>query len=171
VRIAIMVFSAKPGFSLVGGAQFKAHHIAAAIEVAAVEHQHAVAVVDARARLGRRDQPPQHRRDALGIDREIDVAEGFVARAVSLAGFEIEQPLRVDGDGVGLDGGRSRDRAGNDFGLHQQALRARIDQSGAELRQIENAREHREQADQVERRQCGASDWKRSARRDSGRRA
>ena len=31
----------------------------------------AVAVVDARARLGRRDQPAQHRRDALRIDRRI----------------------------------------------------------------------------------------------------
>ncbi len=39
----------------------------------------------------------------------------------------------------------------DDLGLHQQALRARVDQSGAELRQVEDAREHREQADQIQR--------------------
>jgi hypothetical protein len=53
-----------PGFSTKGrpsarrGRQVEAQDVAAAVEVAAVEQQHAVAVVDARARLGRRDQPP-----------------------------------------------------------------------------------------------------------------
>jgi hypothetical protein len=34
--------------------------------------------------------------------------------------------------------------------LHQQALRARVDQAGAELRQIEDADDEREQPDDVE---------------------
>ena len=67
-------------------------------------------------------------------------------RAVAFAGLQLEQPVGIDRDGVGLDGGRGGDRAGDDFALHQQALHARVDQAGAELRQIENADDQREQA-------------------------
>ena len=41
--------------------------------------------------------------------------------------------------------------AGDDLGLHQQALRAGVDQAGAELREIENARHQRDQAGEIER--------------------
>ena len=40
---------------------------------------------------------------------------------------------------------------GDDLGIHQQALRTRIDQAGAELRQIEDARHQRDEARQIER--------------------
>ena len=78
--------------------QVEAQHVAAAVEIAAVEDQHAVAVVDARARLGRRDQAAQHRRDALGIDRKFDAGQRVVGRAVAFAGLQFEQPLGIDGD-------------------------------------------------------------------------
>ena len=53
-------------------------------------------------------------------------------------------------DAVAVDGGRGGDRAGDDLALHQQALHARVDQAGAELRQIENADDERDQARDVE---------------------
>ena len=112
--------------------------------------RHAVAVVDARARLGRRDQAAQHRRDALRIDREFERRQRLVRRAVALAGLQLEQLVGIDGDGVGLDGGRGGDRAGDDLALHQQALHARVDQAGAELRQVEDADDQRDQAGEVE---------------------
>src|SRR5205823_14585791 len=71
-----------------GRRQFETQHVAAAIETAAVEDHAAVAAIDARAGLGRRDQPPQHRRDTLRIDRTIQ-PRGFVRRAVALAGREL----------------------------------------------------------------------------------
>ena len=77
--------------------------------------------------------------------------EGFVRRAIGFAGLQIEQPVGIDGDGVGLDRGGRRDRAGDDLGLHQQALRPRVDQAGAELREVENARHQRDQAGEIER--------------------
>jgi hypothetical protein len=133
-----------------GRRQFEPQHVAAAIETAAVEDHAAVAAIDARAGLGRRDQPPQHRRDPLRIDREIQPGR-FVRRAVAFARLQVEQAVRVDGDGVGFDGGGRGNRAGDDFGLHKQALRARVDQAGAELREIENARHQGHEARQVER--------------------
>ena len=130
--------------------QFEAQHVAAAVEAAAVEDQPAIAVVDAGAGLGRRNQPPQHRRDAFRIDRKIEPGI-FVRRAVGFAGLQVLQPVGIDGDGVGLDGRGGRDRAGDDLGLHQQALRPRVDQAGAELREVENARHQRDQAGEIQR--------------------
>ena len=65
---------------LVDRRQVVAQDLAARIEMARIEQQIGVAVVDAGARAGRRDQPPQHRRDALGIDREIEAVELVGAR-------------------------------------------------------------------------------------------
>src|SRR6202012_641101 len=45
----------------------------------------------------------------------------------------------------------SRDRAGDDFSRYLQALRARVDQPGAELRQIEDARHQSDEAGEIER--------------------
>ena len=101
----------------VGRRQVEAQHVAAAIEAAAVEDQRAVAVVDARPRLGRRDQPPQQRRDALGIDREFVAEQRVVARAVALAGLQLQEPVGIDADGVGLDRRRRGDGAGDDLAL------------------------------------------------------
>ncbi|MGY3371250.1 hypothetical protein ACVWZL_008375 [Bradyrhizobium sp. GM2.4] len=139
--------STMPGFSADTDGQGEAHH---GIEAAAIDQQAAVRVVDAGARLGRRDQRAQHRCHALRIDRKIQ--RGILVRAaIGLARLEVEQPVGVDGDGVGLHRRGRRDRAGDDLRLHQQALRARVDQAGAELRQIEDARHQRDQAGEVER--------------------
>jgi len=64
--------------------------------------------------------------------------------------LQFEQLVGIDRDCVGLDRGRGRDRARDDLALHQQALHARIDQAGAELRQVQNADHEREQARDVE---------------------
>jgi len=52
-------------------------------------------------------------------------------------------------DGVAFDGGRCRDRFRDNFGIHQKTLRARLDQAGAELREIENARDQRDEAGEM----------------------
>ena len=125
-------------------------YIAAAIEIAAVEQKHALAIVDARLRAGRQHEAAQQRRDALRVDREVEAGERFVRRPVAFAGLQFEQLVGVDGDRVSLDRRGCRNRARDDLALHQQALHARVDQAGAELREIENADQEREQADEVE---------------------
>ena len=70
--------------------------------------------------------------------------------AVALAGLQLEQPVGIDGDRVGVDRRRGRDRAGDDLALHQQALHARVDQAGAELREVEDAGDQRDQAGEIE---------------------
>ena len=130
--------------------QVETQHVAAAIEIAAVEDQHAVAVVNARARLGRRHQAAQHRRHPLRVDREFDAGLRLVGRPVAFARLQFEQPFGIDGDGVAFHRRRSGDGAGDDLALHQQALHARVDQPGAELRQIEHADHQRDQAGEIE---------------------
>ena len=134
----------------VGRRQIEAQHVTAAVKAAAVENQRAVAVIDAGARLGRRDEPPQQRRDAFRIDREFVTEQRVVARAVALAGLQLQEPVGIDADGVGLDGRGCGDRPGDDLALDEQALHPRIDQAGAELGEIENAENEGEQAGDVE---------------------
>ena len=43
-----------------------------------------------------------------------------------------------------------RDRAGDDFALRQQALHARVDQSRAELREVEHAGDECDQSGKIE---------------------
>ena len=126
--------------------QIKSQDVAAAIEALAVEQQNAFAVIDAGAGVGRRDQPPQHRRHPLRIDREF---EHRVVGTIGLAELQLEQTIGVDGDGIGLDGRGRRDCAGDDFRLNLQAADPRLDEKLARLRQIQNADEQREQAGDV----------------------
>src|SRR5262245_1462037 len=56
----------------------------------------------------------------------------------------------MDRDGISFDRGRCRNGAGDDFALREQALHARVDQSGAELRQVEHAGDERDQASEIE---------------------
>ena len=58
--------------TLAGIGQIGADDRAARRERARIEQQPAVAIVDPRARVGRRDEPVQHRADAFGIDGELD---------------------------------------------------------------------------------------------------
>ena len=125
-------------------------HIAATVQIPAVEDQNSIAIVDTRARFGRRHETPQHRRYALRVDRKFDAGQRFIGRAVAFAGLQFEKTLRIDRDGVGLYGRRRSDRAGNDFALREQTLHARINQAGAELREIEHAGDECDQAGKVE---------------------
>ena len=134
------------GLLLVDRRQVVAQDLAARIEMARIEQQVGVAVVDAGAGAGRRDQPPQHRRDALGIDREIETVELVRAGAQALAGLQLQQLLGIDGDGIGLDGRRGGDGAGDDLALRHQALDARVDQAVAELVEIEDADDQHDRA-------------------------
>ena len=52
---------------------------------------------------------------------------------------------------VVVGGGGGGDGAGDDLALHHKALHPRVDQAGAELRQVEDADDQREQARDVER--------------------
>ena len=85
-----------------------------------------------------------------GLIGKLDAGLAFVRRPVTFAGLQLEQPLRIDGDGVALHGRRGGDGAGDDLALHLQALRARVDQPGAELREVENADHQRDQAGEIE---------------------
>ena len=77
--------------------QVEAEDLAARIEVARVDDQRAVAIVDARPGPGRRDQPPQDRRDALGIDRELEAVEHLLVGGGALAGLKVEELVGIDG--------------------------------------------------------------------------
>jgi hypothetical protein len=125
-------------------------HVAATVQVPAVEDQNSIAIVDTRARFGRRHETPQQRRYALWVDGKLDAGQRFIGRAVALAGLQFEKALRIDRDGVGLYRRRRGDRAGNDFALREQTLHARINQAGAELREIEHAGDECDQAGKVE---------------------
>ena len=135
---------------LVDRRQVVAQDLAARIEMARIEQQIGVAVVDARARPGRRDQPSQHRRDALGIDREIEAVELVGARSEAFAGLQLQQLFGIDGDRIGLDRRRSGDRAGDDLALRHQAFDAGLDQPVAELVEIEDADDQHAERGEVE---------------------
>ncbi len=147
----MMARSVIPGSPVEGGASSNRVHVAAAGETAAVEDQHAIAIVDARAGLGRRDQAAQHRRDTFGIDREIETGQSVVGRAKTFAGLQVEQPVRVDGEAVVFSGAGRGDGARDDFTGRQQVLGPCVDQAGAKLREIENARHQRDQAGEIQR--------------------
>ena len=118
--------------------------------MARIEQQVGVAVVDAGAGARRRDQPLEQRRDALRIDREVEVVELVRAGNEALARLQLQQLLGIDVDGIGLDGRRRRDSAGDDLALRHQALDARVDQPVAESVEIEDADDENGQRRQVE---------------------
>ena len=118
--------------------QVHAQDVAARIEGAGIEQQRALAVVDARAGLGRRHQPPQQRRDPLRIDREFE-AKACLREPRRVSRLHLEQLVGIDGDGVGFDRRRTGDRAGDDLALRHQATDPRLDQALAELVEVEKA--------------------------------
>ena len=81
----------------------------------------------------------------------IGKSEYSSGHAVTFAGLQIQQAVGIDGDGVAFDGRRGRDRFRDDFRIDHQALRPRLDQAGAKLREIEDARHQRDEAREVER--------------------
>ena len=70
--------------------------------------------------------------------------------AGGFAGRELQQLVRVDGDRVGVDRGRGRDRRGDDVGLRRQALHPRRDDVGAELVEQQEADHQDDQAAEIE---------------------
>ena len=102
--------------------QIGAHHRAVRRKRARVEQEPAVAVVDARARMRRRDEAVEHRSDAFGIDGELDGLLVAFGGAAVWPGRELQQLVRIDGDRVGVDRRRGGDRRRDDVGLGRQAL-------------------------------------------------
>ncbi len=100
--------------------------------------------------MRRRDEPPQHRRNTFRVNRKLEAEYLLIRRPVAFSILQLEQPIRIDGDCIGLDRCRCGDRAGNDFALHDQALHARIDQAGAQLRQKQHAGDEFDQADHID---------------------
>ena len=133
----------------VGRRQVVAQHLASRIERVGIEDQRAVAIIDAGAASGRLHQRAQDRGGALGIDGEFERAgERVVAGVPAL--FALEQLLGIELHLVGVDAGGSGERAGDDLALGEQALHFGVDQPGAELIQIENARDEDREPDQVQ---------------------
>ena len=78
-----------------------------------------------------------------------------------MSGLQLQQFLRIDGDRVGIDRSRSRNRAGDDFALRQQAFDAGIDQPLAKLVEIDDAADKDDERDEIE-----EQDAARQARKD-----
>jgi hypothetical protein len=115
-----------------------------------IEEEHPLPVEDAGAGLGRRHQPAQQGRDALGVDGEFERREGFVVEPLGLAGLHLQQLVRIDGDRVGLHRRGTGDRAGDDLALGEQALHPRLDEALTELVEVEEAHQQGHQAGEVE---------------------
>ncbi len=83
--------------------QVVAQHLAARIEMAAVEQQIGVGVEDAGAGARRRDQPASAPGPPSPDRSGTPGPHRSSARRDALAGLEFQELLRVDGDGVGID--------------------------------------------------------------------
>ncbi len=130
--------------------QIVAQHFAARIERIGIEDQRTVAIIDPGPAAGRLDQTFQNRCRALGVDGEAERAGERVVAAIGLTGFDFKQLLGIELHLVGVDAGGIGQRARDDLALRQQALHFGVDQSGAELIEIENAGNKDQEADQIE---------------------
>mgnify|MGYP003502895747 CR=1 FL=1 len=72
------------------------------------------------------------------------------AYEAELARLQVEEAVRIDGDGVGFDGGGRGDGAGDDLALGHKAFDAGVDQAFAKLVEIENAGNKDSEAGKVE---------------------
>jgi hypothetical protein len=129
--------------------QIEAKHLAAAVEMARVEQEVGIGVEEARARTCRRDQSSQNGRDTFLDDRKFQILVTRERRD-AFAGLQLEQLFRIDGDRVGIHRCRSRDGAGDDFALRQQAFHAGVDEAFAELVEIHDPADEDDERDEVE---------------------
>src|SRR5207248_286473 len=97
-----------------------------------------------------RDEAAQQRRNPFRVDRELKAGERLLGGAIALARLQLEQPLGIDCDGVGLHRSGGGHGTRNDLALHEQALDARVDEAGAELREVKNSNDQREEPGYVE---------------------
>ncbi len=128
--------------------QIVTKHLSAREERIGIDDQPAVAVIDARAAARRLHQPPQDGRGALRIDGEFQRAAESVVLA--RARFELEQTLMIERHLICVECGGSRERARYDLALGEQALHLGVDEPGAELVEIEDARNEDRQPNQVQ---------------------
>ena len=139
----------EPGLLLVRGGQVGAQD-GGTRERARIDEQVAIAIVNARARARRRDQTPKQRPNPFGIDGEFERGSRFFSDVVALPRRELQQPLRIDRDRIRIDRGGRGDRRRDDLALRRQTLHAGIDQSGAELIEIEKADKQGDEAAEVQ---------------------
>ena len=121
---------------------------AAMQELVAVDDQCAVAGIDARACVGRLDQPAQDGRNPLGPDRQFQRCEAVVAeRDTGVRRFG--QLGRIECQAFGFDLGVAGDGGGDDLALDAQGFALGVDQPASRTRHIENADAEDEEADEV----------------------
>ncbi len=108
--------------------QIEPRNVTAPVEIAAVDQQLPLAVIDPRAGPRRRHEPAQQRRHGLGVDREIERRDDVLAKPHRFAGLHLQQLVLVDADRVGVDRRGGGDGPGDDLALHQQALDPGLDQ-------------------------------------------
>ena len=135
----------KGRFGLVEGRQVEPQDIAARIEGARIQDEHGITVINPRAGARGRDQAPQQRGDTFRIDREFQRREHVLGQSRGLAQLHLQQGIRIDLDGVDFHCGRGGDGAGDDLALRHQALHTGLDQTFAELVEIEKAHQERHQ--------------------------
>jgi len=69
----------------------------------------------------------------------------------ALPSLQLEKLLRVDGNRIGIDGGRCRNSPGDNLALvSERLLNASVDQSFAELVEVENPADEDHKGCQVE---------------------
>src|SRR5262249_5899769 len=133
-----------------GGRKVEAQHVAAAVQITAVENKHAVAIIDASAGFRRRNKTAQHRGDPFRIDRKLYAGQRVIGRAAAFTSLQLQQAFGIDRDGISFDRGGCRDRACDNFALRQQTLNASVDQARAELRKVQHAGDQRDQPGKIE---------------------
>lgn len=121
--------------------------VAALEQGAGVEQEAALLIVDPGAVARRRHEARQERRHLLGVEREGERLRFLLRR---LAGLLLEQLVGIDADRVGVHRGRGGDRPRDDLALDGEALDPGLDQALAELVQVEEPDEQRDQPDEVE---------------------
>ena len=74
----------------------------------------------------------------------------LVGGRAGLSRCELQQLLRIDLDGVGVDARRRRDRCGDDLALGFEALDAGIDEALAKLIDVEESDRQRDEAAEIQ---------------------
>ncbi len=148
------------------GRQFGLNDVAARVEAAAVDHQQAVAVINAAADIGRRYDTAKDRPCPLRIYGKVHADEIIVG--TGSAGTGLHETVGIDDDRVGIDRCRGGKRRRHDLALGQKALHARVDQALAKLIEIENAGNQNDQAGDVQQHDAAGQAGGRKAGKPAG---
>jgi len=135
--------------------KFKGDDLARGGELARIENEPTILVIEARARLRRQHEAAQDGRSIFRNDGEFAVATIVVHVAGGRLGADVERLAaaalqRIDDLGFGHRGRALGDGAGDDLGLSQQTLTPCVDQAFAKLIEIKYATDQDAKRDDVE---------------------